>query len=68
MSIICLKAGAQKWFYAKEKNISVIKMHKSLAFEMKGTGWILVTLEKGSESKNKRTSYVKTLIENVFIY
>ncbi len=43
-------------------------MHKSLAFEMKGTGWIIVTLEKGGESKNKRTSYVKTLIENVLIY
>lgn len=51
-----------------QKNIIVIKMHKSLAFEIKGTKWILVTLKQGSESKNKRKSYVKTLIEDVFIY
>lgn len=46
MSVICLKAGARKWFYAKEKNISVIKMHKSLAFEIAGTERIQVTQKK----------------------
>lgn len=68
MSIICLQARAQKWFYAKEKNISVIKMHTSLAFEIKATNVSKLHLKKASKSKNKRKIYVKTIIENICIY
>lgn len=46
MSVIFLKAGTQKWFYAKEKNISVIKIHKSLAFEIKATKCIQVAFKE----------------------
>lgn len=59
MSIICLQARAQKWFYAKEKNISVIKMHKSLSFEIEATECIQVTFVK---EKTKESVMIKPLL------
>lgn len=55
-------------FMQKKRTLVLLRCIKALPSKSKQANVFKLPLKEGSASKNKRKCYVKTIIENVFIY